>query len=352
MVGMKKWLWVLVLVPIAVAGVLLLYPLAINNGTALSGDQYSEEVGVVKGIETTQESLTTDLQQPELTREDEIRLGLEAVASDMYFVYDGKTIVLSSLDVQSFLRSDCRASDDDCVSVIPCVDIEATQTYINDRLHSMLVGQLVVSEARNKNGSYLYSVSDWSLDEGTLLKDVVENLSTRISGYRRGVCEFGPDGVASIKELQRNPVIWVLKKESPGTDGQYASRYIEIDNSQQHLYLWQDGNVIKDYEISGFYDEYAVYGVFSIVNKSTNAWSSIAKKWMPWWMAYYYDDRQNAWLGIHELVYWTDANGVYHEESSDSIGKKKSGGCIRLDRGPAKEFYDLIDVGTPVLIHE
>ena len=94
-----------------------------------------------------------------------------------------------------------------------------------------------------------------------------------------------------------------------------------------------------------------MYGVFKIHNKSENAWSPIAEKWMPYWMAYYYDASQAAWLGIHELVWWTDDSGEYVEESSESIGQKKSGGCIRLDRGQAEELYNMVEVDMPVLIH-
>lgn len=277
---------------------------------------------------------------------------VDFVVRDMYFVYDGTTIVLPSEIVKGFIRSDCQAPEDSCLDSVPCVDVVSVNIYVRSTLLDMLEGQEVLKEARNENGSFLYRGVDWSVDEGQLTDEIVSSLTTLSLDYQEQTCgKIGePDDL--LGESLPNPVIWVLKKEIAGTDGLYASRYIEIDDSQQHLYLWQDGKVVKDYEISGFYDQYAVYGVFSIINKSPNAWSNIAKKWMPWWMAYHYDSRQNAMLGIHELVYWTDENGVYHEESSDSIGQKKSGGCIRLDRGKAEEFYQMITVGTPVLIHE
>lgn len=357
---MEKWFWIVVTVIIVWAGASALYPFGkdLRDKTKeveseTTAETHLDSSGIVRGVETVKDRGTVLYEQP--TPENgtvDREKGVKLVASNMYFVYNGKTIVLPELDVVSFLRSDCKAIDTDCIEEVPCVQIPAIRTYIAKRLTGMLEGQRLLEEAQNENGSFLYRVSDWGVDEESMLQDIVEELTVRIQIYQESVCDSGIEAATLSDLLTKNPVVWVLKKEGAGTDGLYASKYIEVDDSQQHLYLWQDGGVIRDYEISGFYPEYAVYGVFSIINKSVNAWSSIAKKWMPWWMAYYYDGRQNAMLGIHELVYWTDENGVYHEESSESIGKKKSGGCIRLDRGQARELYDVIEVGTPVLIHE
>jgi len=207
--------------------------------------------------------------------------------------------------------------------------------------------------AKNANGSFLYDTGDMGPDIDGLTGDIASVLTERIAVYTASVCgDSGGRGGESM-EVPSVPssTVRVESVEVPGTNGTYADMYIEIDHSQQQMYVWEGGKVTREYGVSGFFDRYHFFGVFSIINKSDNAWSSIAKKWMPFWMAYYYDPAQSAWLGIHELVYWTDENGVFHEEGSDSIGPKKSGGCIRLDRGKAEELYNWAEVGIPVLIH-
>lgn len=137
-----------------------------------------------------------------------------------------------------------------------------------------------------------------------------------------------------------------------GTNGEYSDqKYIELDHDKQVIYAWENGELYKSWDASGFFDEYAVYGIFDIKNKAKNAWSPVVSKWMPNWMAFYYCKKQEAWFGIHELVWWIDEDGVRQEESSDSIGNKKSGGCVRLDRGEMIELYDWTPVGIHFLIH-
>ncbi len=140
--------------------------------------------------------------------------------------------------------------------------------------------------------------------------------------------------------------IYVRSQRHLGTNGEYSnSKYIELDHSAQKIYAWEGGKLYRSWYASGFFDEFAVFGVFDVKNKALNAWSPIAKKWMPYWMAYYYDNKQQAWFGIHELVYWFDENG-------NRLGYKKSGGCVRLDRGEMIELYEWAEVGTPFLIYE
>ncbi len=271
--------------------------------------------------------------------------------SELFIISNGRTVVIPSGTVSQLIRSDCSASEGSCLKVLPCVDVDAVSAYVATTLLGILDSAQQKLVAQNEYGSFSYIADDYQINRKLLIFDIVTELTLQIEEFHRSVCV---DAEASLEDIpiKSKPLeINVRSMISAGTDGTYAPHYLEIDDSQQMLYVWKNGHISKAYRVSGFYDEYAVSGVFNIKNKAKNAWSPIAEKWMPWWMAFYYDGRQDAWLGIHELVYWTDSNGVYHEESSDSIGKKKSGGCVRLDRGLAQELYDDTPVGTPVLIH-
>lgn len=292
-----------------------------------------------------------------------VNTGPEILSDDIFLVYGPQTVALGGSVIEPMYRDDCQV-DLSCTSVSTwCVNTASVHAYVEESLIPLLEGTDAKELAENRNGRFFYRSGDTGVDTGTLVDQIVELLTRRVhvawDSQERLLCEMAGEadqvsGEAAAARISSDPAlstIYVDVRERAGTDGSYAPFYLEIDDSQQHLYVWRDGVVTHDYEVSGFFDEYAVFGVFSIKNKSPNAWSPIAEKWMPFWMAYHYDTRQSAWLGIHELVYWTDENGVYHEESSASIGNKKSGGCIRLDRGQAEELYDIVAIGTPVLIH-
>ena len=189
-------------------------------------------------------------------------------------------------------------------------------------------------ERLKKPGFYIYKTSVYP-DIPDAAEAVYRVLVSRV------IAEQGQQDYISVKELH-----------GPGTRGEFADRYVEYDHVSQRLYAWDSGLLVNEWGASGFYDEYAVFGIFDLKNKADNAWSPIAEKWMPFWMAFYYSNNQKAWFGLHELVYWYDDEGNYREESSDSIGFKKSGGCIRLDRGEMEELYDFAEVGMYFLIYE
>ena len=82
-------------------------------------------------------------------------------------------------------------------------------------------------------------------------------------------------------------------------------------------------------------------GTFHVLNKNLRAWSTAAKLWMPYWMAF-----TNRGHGIHELPEWP--NG--HKEGQAHLGHKASHGCVRLGVGEAKAVYEWTPIGTPVII--
>ena len=276
----------------------------------------------------------------------------ESLHDHLYVMYDGVTVDLSPAIVKGFYFEECPFVGA-CEASVPCVDIENIQEYVDLHLAKALDGNNSVALAQNENGRYYYRSSDFAPDPVRLVQDIESILVQRSERLRQQLCDNGGISVDGEDIAEVTNEIRGVGIEVPGTDGLYSPFYIEIDDSQQHLYLWRDGELIADYEVSGFFDEWAVFGVFKIYNKSPNAWSPTAEKWMPFWMAYHYDKRQAAWLGIHELVWWTDEEtGQVIEETSDSIGQKKSGGCIRLDRGgPAEELYNMVEVDMPVLVH-
>lgn len=137
----------------------------------------------------------------------------------------------------------------------------------------------------------------------------------------------------------------------PNTDGTLADRYIEVDISQQKMYTFKKGMLIKTYRVSTGKDYPTPTGTFEILNKTGLGFSNIYNVWMPWWMGFSYSNKLHAYFGIHELPFYY-AGGTKIQRPRDFIGTPNTGGCVALDVGEAKEVYQFADIGTKIVIYE
>jgi hypothetical protein len=264
------------------------------------------------------------------------------IVREIFIVGGRNNINISASQVEQFLkRCDFEGG------LEPCVDVGRIRQYVKE-IKGLLKKDRKKEFISNNLGNYWYYIDDTDVDYELLVQDIVSILS-----YRINVVETESSAAAGVNfdDFAIPKGVRIKYKEVPGTDGNYSDKYIEVDHSQQHLYVWEKGELVYDWEVSGVIDSYAVFGVFQIGEKSPEAWSDIAEKWMPYWMSYYFDPIQEAWFGIHGLVWWEDNLGV-HYESEESIGNKKSGGCIRLTVENAEKLYNWTEPGTYVLIHE
>lgn len=138
----------------------------------------------------------------------------------------------------------------------------------------------------------------------------------------------------------------------PNSDGTRAKKYIEIDISQQRMYLFENTEVVSTYRISTGKYYPTPTGEFKILNKAVNAFSDIYHVWMPYWMAFYYHPGLNAYFGIHELPYWISNNGQKVQRPRANIGTPSTGGCIALDIDTAKIVYEFSEVNMPVYVYD
>lgn len=139
--------------------------------------------------------------------------------------------------------------------------------------------------------------------------------------------------------------------QMPGTDGKYAGKYMEVDNSQQKLYVWKDGVVEKVIGLSGPVYGFQVYGVFPIVDKGREPIAP-GGKYMPYWMAFHYSRKQDSWYGLHGLIWMYKEDGSKWFEPESNIYTRQSAGCIRMVVKDAKYLYENFQKGDLLLIHE
>ena len=116
-------------------------------------------------------------------------------------------------------------------------------------------------------------------------------------------------------------------------------KLIEIDLEEMKFTLWDSGKIVDEFPVAGKGNPVrgpTRKGLFSVLTKEVNHFSSLSKVWMPWSMQY------SGNYFIHEWPYWP--NGAL-------ITSKYSAGCIRLNQGDAKKVYDFADIGTSILVH-
>ena len=188
-------------------------------------------------------------------------------------------------------------------------------------------GQKVV--VKNSKGEFLARVEDEVINYDSLFDKVN-------SAYLAGI---------------NNIKIDLDYKITAGTDGKYADKYIEIDNSQQRLYVWEEGKIIKEIALSGPVYGFQVYGVFPIVDKGREPIAP-GGKYMPYWMAFYYSKKQDSWYGLHALIWGYNEDGTKWYEPARNIGTRQSAGCIRMMFDDAKWLYENFEKGDLILIHE
>ncbi len=104
---------------------------------------------------------------------------------------------------------------------------------------------------------------------------------------------------------------------------------IQID--EKKLYLYEDGVCIKQYPIaSGRPDQPSPIGDWEITDKGK------------WGKSF-----GGRWLGLN--VRW-GSYGIHGTTNQNSIGRAASHGCIRMYNKDIRELYDIVSLGTPVII--
>lgn len=180
--------------------------------------------------------------------------------------------------------------------------------------------------------------------DGSVISEGTEGVVVDIEKSREEIKAALNDRTGSVTLLATTSPI---KEEyvGPGfTPGKYPGKFIEVNLSDQMLYLMEGTNNIGSYRVStGKWSMPTPTGEYSINNKDPRAYSQEYGLYMPWWMAFI-----GSQYGIHELPEWPDGT----KEGESHLGTPVSHGCIRLGVGAAETVFNWAEVGTPVYIHK
>ena len=121
---------------------------------------------------------------------------------------------------------------------------------------------------------------------------------------------------------------------------------IVVDKSQNTLLLMSNGDIIKRYTVSTGKDiSQTPAGEFTITSKLVNP------VWFHRGVVVPPESPENVlgtrWLGFNVTGY-----GIHGTVDPNTIGSHETAGCVRLRNNEVEELYDLVKVGTPVVIIE
>jgi LysM repeat protein len=125
---------------------------------------------------------------------------------------------------------------------------------------------------------------------------------------------------------------------------------LEIDISDHMLMLhrlWDnETNFVKRYSVGTGKNDNTPRGTFKIdLKQKEPTWYKTGSKPIP------YGSKENLlgtrWMGIDCPGY-----GIHGTWEPDSVGIASSAGCIRLINEEVEELYDIVPLGTPVIIHD
>ena len=141
--------------------------------------------------------------------------------------------------------------------------------------------------------------------------------------------------------MEREPV-YLTTANSHG-EHDYGDSYVEINLTNQHLFLYKDGKLVVESDfVSGNLSKGhdTPTGAFGLTYKTMNAvlrgpdYETPVTYWMPF----------NGDVGMHDATWRNKFGGSIYKTSG-------SHGCINLPASAAKKIYETIDKGYAVLVY-
>ena len=143
------------------------------------------------------------------------------------------------------------------------------------------------------------------------------------------------------KDVEREPV-YLTTANSHG-EHDYGDSYVEINLTNQHLFLYKDGKLVVESDfVSGNLSKGhdTPTGAFGLTYKTMNAvlrgpdYETPVTYWMPF----------NGGIGFHDATWQSSFGGSRYLSHG-------SHGCVNMPKDKAAALYDLIPDGCPVVCH-
>jgi lipoprotein-anchoring transpeptidase ErfK/SrfK len=136
-----------------------------------------------------------------------------------------------------------------------------------------------------------------------------------------------------------------LPASSPGAAPSYSgSKYILVDISEQHMYVYENDQLIYSFVASTGINNGTRTGLFHVQSKIPSAYGATWNIWMPNWLGIYWAGSLEN--GIHALPILPNGSELW----AGYLGRPISYGCVVLGSYEASQLYNWAEIGTPVEI--
>ncbi len=223
-----------------------------------------------------------------------------------------------------------------------------------------LVYKLIPSVNNAAIANYVASVAR-QINVSPLAQEVfvANNTTKTIRNGRNGITVDQAAVTTTLADAvtQASPLKYTIPTETVAFSTQSSNltplnypQYIEVNLTTQHLYAWQDGQVIYDSPITsgatgaGFP---TVTGLFHIYDKRTNT-HLIGYQYGP---EYDYDVFVQYWMAFYQGFGLHDASWRHGNFGGQDYYYGGSHGCVNLPLATAAFLYGWAPVGTPVWVH-
>ena len=131
---------------------------------------------------------------------------------------------------------------------------------------------------------------------------------------------------------------------APSVPSYGGSKYILVDISEQHMYVYDGDTLIWSFVASTGMGNSTRIGTFAVQSKIPSAYGSTWNIWMPSWLGIYWSHGLEN--GIHALPVLPSGAILWE----GYLGTPVSYGCVVLGTYEAQLLYDWAEIGTPVEI--
>lgn len=132
--------------------------------------------------------------------------------------------------------------------------------------------------------------------------------------------------------------------DSPPPPAPNSSKYILVDISEQHMYVYENDALIYSFVASTGINNATRVGTFAVQSKIPNAYGATWDIWMPNWLGIYWAGGLEN--GIHALPILPNGATLWE----GYLGSPVSYGCVVLGTYDSILLYDWAEIGTTVEI--
>lgn len=140
------------------------------------------------------------------------------------------------------------------------------------------------------------------------------------------------------------PVQPVQQAANPVVPSYGGSKYILVDISEQHMYVYEGDSLLYSFVASTGMNNATRVGTFAVQSKIPNAYGATWNIWMPNWLGIYWAGGLEN--GIHALPILPNGGTLW----AGFLGRPISYGCVVLGTYDSQLLYDWAEIGTPVEI--